>query len=153
MNKRIKKLLASSSSMEGLEQEHLVYYQITQGLNQERREEDRYHLEFFPHRHIIEISKVKVIFEKSVLSMGTSPRWVNSENIMFFADEVHRVSWLKEMGFSNEWIENNLLQTEAQIIPFPIPIPIQPVSLPPASAATGFSQQPLAGGMKTQLGL
>jgi hypothetical protein len=119
MNKRIKKLLASSSSVELLEREHRVYYQITQGFKQKRCEEERYYLEFFPHRHIIEIDKVKVIFDKSIWSIGNSPRWLTNQNIIFFADEVHRKEWLKRWGFEEEWIQNNLLPTKAEIIPLP----------------------------------
>jgi len=118
---RIANLLFHSSSVEKLEREHATRWQITTGFNQVRVEEDIFHLEFFPHCHIIDLNKVKVILDATVFSKGTRPRYVDDENILFFANEAHRVEFLTSMGFEEEWIKNNLLPQEAEIIPFPLP--------------------------------
>ncbi len=118
---RIADLLFHSSSVEKLECEHSVRWQITTGFNQERVKEEIYHLEFYPHRHVINLNKIKVILDTGVFSKGTSPRYVAGENIIFFANEPHRVEFLTRMGFDREWIKNNLLPQEAKIIPLPLP--------------------------------
>ena len=103
----------------------------------------------------LDTDNLTVIIIPGVYSKGTAARYNRTENIIFFADNVHKTSCLTHWNLPSDLLDTYLEAVESEII-LPaaeiIPLPIQPVSLPPAHAETGFYQQPIAGGMKTQLG-
>jgi len=110
--------LQSSSSVEKLEQEHVVRWQLTGNeFETVRVEEERYHICFYPNRHIIDIANTTVVLDSSISSMGNNPRYLASENILVFADEVQRVKFLEKMlyeqalksweGSFEEWVEQD----------------------------------------------
>ena len=65
---------------------------------------------FHPHRHVIDPKMVKAIYIRQLYRIGTAPRYLNHGNdVLIFCDENHRQRWLKNQGFSDEWIKKNLL--------------------------------------------
>lgn len=67
----------------------------------------------------VRLNELKVAFDSKILSANTNPRFINSgNNILLFGDESYRVSFLKKMGFDDEWIAKNLLPEKplAQVI-------------------------------------
>ena len=102
MDDRIQYLIDRSSSVERIE-EHDGYRWIS----------------FYPRRQVLP-ENIIVLNEPIIYSKGTSPRFLNGKhNILFFADESHRVQFLRRMKFSSEWIDKNLTFNKCEIIPFP----------------------------------
>lgn len=75
-------------------------------------------INFHPHAQFLP-EDVRVIIDSQIYSKGTAPRFMNhGNNVIFFANESHRITFLKRMKFSDEWIAHNLLpeQPLAEII-------------------------------------
>ncbi len=75
----------------------------------------------YPHRSLIDPQRIKSAFCNGLLRLGMAPRYLNHGNdLLLFQDEGHRRRWLQSQGFSESWIDNNLLPIEfAEIVPFP----------------------------------
>ena len=90
---------------------------------------NKFWLKFGPNQGGEHVPKddLKVILDRSILFGGIGPRFQNhGNNILFFGDEAYRQKFLRECGFSWEWIYENLLPKEipseeklAEVIPFP----------------------------------